>query len=875
MALWNDILEWSVSELRPWQQDALRRLFHNDCKLSEADLEELYCLMKAEHGLSSESPKKLKPRPLAEEHMPAQSGSSHKVALTRLYDLEHVNRLASGQTLEFDPDGLTIVFGGNGSGKSGYSRVLKRACRARDIHERVHPNASDPTAATKVPNAKFDLLTGKASNTVFWQHDKSPPDELSSIAVFDSRCARVFLDAEREAAFLPYGLDIVQALGQVAYASLTKTLKGEIAGQDKLIQQYQEVEQLVRDDTKTGKTVAAAIEKQDSKQLHDLSKLDEAEAARHSEIQRALKEADPAAKAKVHQGAAKRIAAFTERLKQRVATVGVQIVEDAQRVDENFVAIEAANKLAINKFQAGEELLAGTGDYAWKKLFEAAELFSTTAAYKDHVFPHVGVGAKCVLCQRLLDQDSAKRLTRFHDFVQDTTTTQLKTAAAERTALIEGIANANLNFGLDEALEEELAALDGTAVKRIKAYQAACQARQKWLGDAFKAHSWKDCPALTADPVPALEKLSSKQAAEATALVSASGEKGRAQLAAEYAEYEAKHRLRVNLKQILALVEARKVRGILKKCERSLNTLAVSNKAKELTSKAVTKDLRKALDEEFLALGIQHIKTELKEKGKAGKTLHKLVLKLPTELPLNEVLSEGEQRAIAIASFLAELRTAAHVSGIVFDDPVSSLDHNNRAIVARRLAAESKTRQVIIFTHDVVFLNDLQTEAERQKVATKVCHLDWADGNPGCVKGDLPWEQSRWNARIGSIRQVQQGLSNKWSPHPTDAQRKTMREQYSLLRATCERVVETVYFNNVIGRFRGYVDVGKLPSVGWLSNQHCDDLHTLWKRCHEVVSAHDPASAAHKAIPTPTDLATDLDQLEALVAAVQAARPKK
>lgn len=54
--------------------------------------------------------------------------------------------------------------------------------------------------------------------------------------------------------------------------------------------------------------------------------------------------------------------------------------------------------------------------------------------------------------------------------------------------------------------------------------------------------------------------------------------------------------------------------------------------------------------------------------------------------------------------FLAELATTDTASAIVFDDPVSSLDHVHRDKVAERLANESLSRQVIVFTHDIAFL---------------------------------------------------------------------------------------------------------------------------------------------------------------------------
>ena len=56
------------------------------------------------------------------------------------------------------------------------------------------------------------------------------------------------------------------------------------------------------------------------------------------------------------------------------------------------------------------------------------------------------------------------------------------------------------------------------------------------------------------------------------------------------------------------------------------------------------------------------------------------------------------------SAFLAELTTADSRSTIVFDDPVSSLDHMHREAVANRLAKEGQHRQIVVFTHDIAFL---------------------------------------------------------------------------------------------------------------------------------------------------------------------------
>jgi wobble nucleotide-excising tRNase len=190
------------------------------------------------------------------------------------------------------------------------------------------------------------------------------------------------------------------------------------------------------------------------------------------------------------------------------------------------------------------------------------------------------------------------------------------------------------------------------------------------------------------------------------------------------------------------------IKAKLTKCKDNLKTKAISDKAREFANKAVTAALKDALDTEFQALGVGHIKTKLNARVEQGKMRHKLVLDFSVTKKLDEILSEGEQRAIAIGSFLAEMHLANHRGGIVFDDPVSSLDHYRRKDVARRLIEEAKLRQVIIFTHDTVFLGELRDVIEQQNVDHLIHHLDWVNGYPGHVNEGLPWEHKSSMDRI-------------------------------------------------------------------------------------------------------------------------------
>ena len=65
---------------------------------------------------------------------PAES-TGDQVKLVGVRDVKNVNRLRSDERLTFGADGVTVVFGFNGSGKSGYARLIKQMVRTRHREE--------------------------------------------------------------------------------------------------------------------------------------------------------------------------------------------------------------------------------------------------------------------------------------------------------------------------------------------------------------------------------------------------------------------------------------------------------------------------------------------------------------------------------------------------------------------------------------------------------------------------------------------------------------------------------------------------------------------------------------------------------------------
>jgi hypothetical protein len=138
MTVLKELLEWSQD--RPtWQRDALRRLLQNG-ELSDDDIRALTEICKSVHGLAEQQDI----APLTNEHVPEKAAGSAPVSLVSIFHHRGVNALAEDQILKFAPT-LTVVYGDNAAGKTGYIRILKSACWARG-QEQILGNVVSGTA---------------------------------------------------------------------------------------------------------------------------------------------------------------------------------------------------------------------------------------------------------------------------------------------------------------------------------------------------------------------------------------------------------------------------------------------------------------------------------------------------------------------------------------------------------------------------------------------------------------------------------------------------------------------------------------------------------------------------------------------------------
>jgi ABC-type nitrate/sulfonate/bicarbonate transport system ATPase subunit len=108
--------------------------------------------------------------------------------------------------------------------------------------------------------------------------------------------------------------------------------------------------------------------------------------------------------------------------------------------------------------------------------------------------------------------------------------------------------------------------------------------------------------------------------------------------------------------------------------------------------------------------------------------------------------------ALGLAGFFTEATFDESKSAIIFDDPVTSLDHMRRDKVAQRLTRLAKDRQVVVFTHDVAFVGDLTAAADSDGVPIIERSVERRRSDHGVCVSWLPWKAKDFNSRIDHLR---------------------------------------------------------------------------------------------------------------------------
>ena len=847
--IYAELVAWGA-ELPLWQNEIIRRLARGE-ELSDENIS----------AISTEALKEAEQQSVAFQRLKASDFPSlaqieEPVALRAVGSLRNVNALLTDQTLSFGPQ-LTVIYGANASGKSGYARVLKRVFRARVKDEILHDlRSQDPPG---VPSARIVVQTeGKPEEVIDWSDGVDLPPSFARFSVLDGHCCRAYIEGNSELMIAPEGLDIPERAARVIdRVKLHLSEKATEARPKK--EDLAELE----NDTPSGlfvrslsaATAAAEIDARcafdaaDQKTLDDLgTRIDEQRRTAPDIMRAGLKKERS------------NIRALLEYARRVAESVSDAVISDLRcSAEEHDRALDVAQTVRASILDPQVPTHAIGGD-PWRRLISSAAAFVSESTTGQG--PTLAVNDQCALCWQPLDNDARERLTRFHDYLVSEAEKSLQAAQQRLDHLTAPLREQTGD--VPDATSTLAANISADVEHGLRKAVASAGTRAKLILDALRRKAWADLPVSTCTVVESLEALDKDAATRELAIAddkAASAEL--AKLTRDHAELQTRRLLAERGDDVRgfvrSLIESQRYDAVAQ----AVNTRVVSAKAEQLE--------RKYRTAEYEARFLQELRDNLRF-ARPLPVFHKRVSKAKTlispvisarfkNIKTAEVFSEGEQTAMSLAAFLAEVGITGDTAGLIFDDPISSLDHNVRARVADRLVREAKQRQVIVLTHDLAFFADLRAEAKIQGVDVSASTLIADEWSTGFVESEMPFGARSVSQRTKVLRQLVLDVAAAGKAGERAKARSLTRSFYDRLRSTWERFVEEKMFAGTVQRLERNVSPGNLLNAV-VTDEIITNVQQSYKRCSEMIEAHDHTPGDGTQPAGTSDMTADLDLLE-------------
>lgn len=856
--------DW-VAEQDPWIADALHRAAIAGVATAK-DVDAVATRVQAANGIASAGEPECM---VFEEGCFAAVGEATETPLLcSIGPLNNVDRLASGQELKFALDGLTIVFGENGSGKSGYARAARRLCTSRVpiiLQGNVFAATIDGPA-----EVTFSTKTGKAEPVSHhWAEGSDLPDACVQMTFLDTANARLYVEDKAEILFLPPEVRCLTVMGQLyglaaercqtAADRLTAAHGGAIAVQFAPDTAVGTLVGLLTTSTTLAKLPTAD-------QLRATVSWDDVAAAQLSEVRRQIA-GGPSAQARTLRRLGNAVKAVTDRLVATIVPLGRPNFER----DADLLQSLGQGRIAADAFaaeQAGRFPLAATGSETWRTLFRFARQFAAEA----DIVPDDGafaVGDPCMLCQRPLDVAASDRMNAFDAFIAGEAAAAVDVAKQAVDARVTELRGLQVDTAdqVRQALAEFRDHDDDSrtmADAAAAASQTLLQHRNSLLAHLEGGAAAEALPVIA--PIFALQRAGENMMERADALEKGGGV-DRAAVALEL-ELRDRETLAGCVDHMIARRDGLAERQRYLSCVSALNTRPISKLASSLRGELITPELSARLQREIASLGIEHVPLRFTEQSASGKSFFEMALDSSGRAKKSNVLSEGEQRALAIACFLADAHVSESKGAIIVDDPVTSLDHQRMRRVANRFVAEAaRGRQVIIFTHNLLFYQEvLRACADRNpQVPALPCLIQQSEGGFGLVSiDDQPWIAKKVKERERALETQLKVIPDGLAPD-SDELRKLAKHFYTDLRETWERAVEEIVLGGVVERFGTDVKTQSLKMVD-IDDEDYRLIYFAMKRASER-SGHDQAAAKQIDAPDKAQMELDLMELRGFIAA--------
>lgn len=827
--------EWAETQ-GDWGKLLISKIVSTETELSSTDRQSVF-------DYFLEELRKTKTLPALTIVKPNYTPTGKQIELESLSEITGVNRLAKNQTITFSKN-LTVIFGENGTGKTGYGRILKSLGFSYDINNKVLSNIY---ASAQPKGAKIKFKANGIDNTFDW-NGTNRNSELQNISVFNNNCVQISL-SDRQLIVSPIGFHLFNLVTS-ELNELAKLIDAKVA---------QHPTTLGWADTLNFGTpqqifISALSASSTEQKLSELSSFTSTQEQVLKDKELELSNLNKSLiQTEIHNLASSRTE--LDNLVGKIQEAQTRFTTDSWQA---LISLNSQIAILENTAQKGIKEIAQTNGI---QFYNTAEFQSFIKAAENYIKiidkpEYPTVNDSCIYCLQPLQASAKDLLTSYRTLLNDKTQENLLQLKQQKANLINQVSQIETSlvfhqqtFGLDieqKAIQPNEIVEYNQTLRELKTTFVTDKVMQ---GSTFDFDYTKFIRFFTDKRTQVNNILAQKQALLFNITAKENELKGM------IAELKDRKFLSSKVTEIKTVINNHKAVNILNSKASSFNTYSISRKTSEAREQLVQLNFNKLFNDELKAFRKGHIKIDLSfgtDRGNS-KISHKI-----NAHTLTDILSEGEQKSIALSEFLTELQLDNISAPVIFDDPVNSLDHNIIDDVARRLLKLSKERQVIIFTHSVLLFNSLlyfSKQPSYKSISTKFynCKNDYDE------TGLITEAEEEINKVTSYISKINALINNSSKDRP---EAEIAEDGYGYLRSAIELCVEYDIFQGTIKRYQKNVTLTSFVKVdGDKLNAYKDNLNELFERCCGYIKGHSNPSEIHND-PNMTELKADFEEFK-------------
>ena len=843
----NEMVKVWFNKAEDWQKDAFVSLWKGSTL--DAIKERAYKLALKEHDIETCSYSADVTFPKDIDKMGEDKTNT---ALLEISEVKGVCALAPTKSLKFGL-GLNIVYGENGCGKSSYVKILKKA---QDPKSSINIFGNIYTEGEKTkPSANLTFDYDGSKSTELWS---SSSKKSHPIRIYDTQIAKQFVEEKNDVIYEPKLLQVFSELAKIieyVNVQLTEQISSQKSTLTKPPESISECSRIIEylnlqdsEETCRFKTTILFSEN-DKKELEAITS--------------ALADNDP-------QGTLKQLSARKRYLTDKCN----EIKTVSAKLDDSFIVkYKQHRKKQIETKAEYDDFIKKSRDISIFKGLgtpEWANLWESSKSYIDYI-SKIDEDTKnkasdyCVLCQQKLSKEALNKRQMLHEFYDSKLKTEYDNANNEFTDLVrevsellEHLNKSEIKFSLESnAIPTEIS-------EKILELIDSLYSRAKWIYEYDDDSEYPPENIEIKSTVDyfngIIEEIDTKESSLDKLIKDYDKQHNRClELTAEKWLCDNKSNLDVKNKIFV-------LNNLLSKSK----TNKVTTLKKNLSQIMITEAYIERFKNELNMISSNHsINVELIQGASKGKVYHKVALVGAVEKRnTEEILSEGEYRAVSIAAFLADLSAWNVNQAFVFDDPINSLDQNYEENIAKRLVLLAGERQVIVFTHRLAFAEMLNRLAQSKNNAAKA--KGTAKININYVKlarnplGDPDYQNDFANSKLDSKLNSLDGPIRNAEKAQAEGDHSTadmlLKGLCSTLRDIVEKSIETTLLNSIVSRYGQNVSSEKIRYLKAITETDVDFIDGMMTKYSKFDHSH--SDEAPVPLPSIDEFKTDVNAIK-------------